>query len=64
MNVGFCTTHSSQTKEGLGQKDLSQHLLCVRYLPSPFGPHTQQQVPLSCLQMKFRKVWARRGAQG
>lgn len=52
MNIGFCITHSSQTKAGLGRRGLSQHL-CARHLLDPFGPHTQQQVLLSCLQVKL-----------
>lgn len=49
-------THSSQTKESQGQRKLIQHLLCARHLLGPFSPHTRQQVLLSCLQVKLRKV--------
>lgn len=56
MKIGFCTTHSFQTKAGQGQAELIQHLLCARCLLGPFSPHTQQQVLLSCLQVKLRKV--------
>lgn len=34
MTVGFFTTHSSQTKESQGQRELVQHLLCARHTRS------------------------------
>lgn len=49
MNTDFCVIHLPQTKEGLGPRDLRQHLLCARRLLVPWS--TQQQVLLSCWQV-------------